>query len=62
MADENRETRKVFKLDDNEFEKVNSFVYFGSTINLKGDSTDEIKQRTGIKIKNLEEQSHDHKT
>eukprot|EP00112_Aurelia_sp_Birch-Aquarium-sp1_P024396 Seg77.6 transcript_id=Seg77.6/GoldUCD/mRNA.D3Y31 product="hypothetical protein" protein_id=Seg77.6/GoldUCD/D3Y31 len=48
VVDENRETKEGFKLDDDELEEVNSFVYSGSTINSKGDSTEEIKRRIGM--------------
>eukprot|EP00112_Aurelia_sp_Birch-Aquarium-sp1_P002497 Seg1276.14 transcript_id=Seg1276.14/GoldUCD/mRNA.D3Y31 product="putative transposon-derived protein F52C9.6" pseudo=true protein_id=Seg1276.14/GoldUCD/D3Y31 len=49
VVDENRETREGYKSDDDELEEVNSFVYLGSTINCKGDSTEEIKRRIGMK-------------
>ena len=48
VVDENGVTRELFKLDDDELEEVNSFVYLGSTIDLKGDSTEEIKRRIGM--------------
>ena len=44
LVDANRETREAFRLDDDELEEVDSFAYLGSTMNSKGDSTEEIKQ------------------
>ena len=45
VVDSNREDTSAFKINDEEIEEVDDFIYLGSTITNKGNSAPEIRRR-----------------
>ena len=48
VVDKGRERKEDFVLDGEKIEEVESFVYLGSLINIKGRSAQEIKRRLAM--------------